>query len=137
MTFELMIFMLLDLRQRHFLVVVISQWTLDDFRGILTLNDNYAVRMASYHSWTVFPWINDSFDHPKILAATKRIADTANRYGKHWGRPAGSTEEAQQYLDMNARFVACGADIVTIKSAHEALQYDFAKLGFTFENKLG
>lgn len=76
------------------------------------------------------------FEHPKILDATRRIADAANRHGKHWGRPVGSAKEAQKYLDMNARFITCGADIVTMKMALETLQCSFAELGFTFENRL-
>ncbi len=80
--------------------------------------------------------IPGQFDHPKIQDANQRIADAAMRHGKHWGRPVGSTDEAHQYLQMNARFITAGADIVSIKAAHEAMQNDYAKLGFSFDNRL-
>ena len=48
----------------------------------------------------------------------------------------GSPEEAQKYMDMKGRFICSGADIVTIKLAHEALQAQYAELGFTFDNRL-
>lgn len=76
------------------------------------------------------------FDHPDIRDATERIAEAAGAHGKHWGRPVGSVEDASQFLDMNARFITCGADIVALKIALETLQSDFAKLGFTFDNRL-
>ena len=76
------------------------------------------------------------FDHPSMLGAMKRVAAAAEHHAKHWGRPAGSADQAQQYLDMGARFITCGADIVTMKLALESLQEDFGKLGFTFNNQL-
>jgi 2-keto-3-deoxy-L-rhamnonate aldolase RhmA len=76
------------------------------------------------------------FDHPKIIEATKRVAEVAGRYGKHWGRPVGTIDQAQQYLEMNARFITCGADILLVKAGLELLRADFSKLGFSFDNKL-
>ncbi len=80
--------------------------------------------------------IPGEFDHPTLHAATERIAAAANQFGKHWGRPVGSIDAAKKYLDMEARFITYGADIVTIKAAHEKMQNDYSKLGFTFDNKL-
>lgn len=80
--------------------------------------------------------IPGEIQHPKIIEATERVANAAIQCGKHWGRPVGSPEEAQKYMDMKGRFICSGADIVTIKLAHEALQAQYAALGFTFDNRL-
>jgi 4-hydroxy-2-oxoheptanedioate aldolase len=39
-------------------------------------------------------------------------------------------------LDLGARFVCHGADIIQVKLAMEAIQERYAPLGFTFENRL-
>jgi 4-hydroxy-2-oxoheptanedioate aldolase len=75
--------------------------------------------------------------HPRIEAAVERIATAAKRAGKHWGRPVvNSTDEAQRYLDMGARFLGYNSDLQIIKSGLEKIQRDFVPLGFTFENHL-
>jgi len=76
------------------------------------------------------------FNHPKSQAAIEKIAKAAKNTGKHWGMPAGSPERAKELIDMGARFVAHGADIIHIKNALEKIQKDFAALGFTFNNSL-
>ncbi|MDG2384805.1 MAG: aldolase/citrate lyase family protein [Pirellulaceae bacterium] len=80
--------------------------------------------------------VPDDFSHPKLMDAMKRIAEAAGQFGKDWGRPAGSPEEAQTFLEMGARFITSGADIVSVKLAHEAMQAAYGRLGFTFDNKL-
>jgi 4-hydroxy-2-oxoheptanedioate aldolase len=66
--------------------------------------------------------------------AMRRIAAAARSAGKHWGMPCFSLEHGQQLLEMGARFLAHGADIVMIKQGLEQIQARFAPLGFTFDN---
>jgi 4-hydroxy-2-oxoheptanedioate aldolase len=73
-------------------------------------------------------------DHPAIDAAIEQIAAAARRAGKHWGMPSFSVEHTQRLLDMGARFIAHGADIVMMKQAMEQLQQQFEPLGFRFGN---
>jgi 4-hydroxy-2-oxoheptanedioate aldolase len=73
------------------------------------------------------------WDHPKIGEAMKTIAAAAAKHGKHWGGPAFTPEYARRMLDMGARFICHGADIVWLKAAFEKCQKDFSPMGFTFE----
>ncbi len=75
-------------------------------------------------------------DHPRLAEATAKVASAARQAGKHWGRPAGSVEQAQQFISMGARFIAHGADIAMVKCGLEQIQAQFAAIGFTFENQL-
>lgn len=76
------------------------------------------------------------FDHPKIQAALEKIAKAARNTGKHWGTPVGTPQRAKQMMDMGSRFLCSGADIIHVKLGLEALQKNFAPLGFTFHNQL-
>jgi hypothetical protein len=39
-------------------------------------------------------------------------------------------------MDMGARFICHGADIIIMKRGFEQIQAQYAPLGFTFENRL-
>jgi 2-keto-3-deoxy-L-rhamnonate aldolase RhmA len=75
------------------------------------------------------------FSHPRMEAAMQRVAAAAERHGKHWGRTAGSVEDVARYLELGARFLCYGADIIMVKLGLEAIRRDFAPLGFTFDDK--
>lgn len=76
------------------------------------------------------------FDHPVVQEAIHAIADAARAAGKHWGMPSGSPEHTQELLDLGARFLCHGADILLIKNGLMEMQRRFAPLGFTFDNRL-
>jgi 4-hydroxy-2-oxoheptanedioate aldolase len=75
-------------------------------------------------------------DHQVVRDAERRIAEACRKHGKHWGRPAGSPDEAQRLVDMGARFLAHGADMLLVKLGWERMQREFAAAGFQFENRL-
>lgn len=75
------------------------------------------------------------WDHPQLLQATQRIAQAARRAGIHWGMPCFSLEHGRQLLDLGARFLAHGADIVLVKRGFELIQQQFAPLGFRFRSR--
>lgn len=76
------------------------------------------------------------FDHQCVRDAERRIAEACKKHGKAWGRPAGSAAEAQRLLDLGARFLAHGADMLLVKQGWERMQKDFAEAGLTFDNQL-
>jgi 4-hydroxy-2-oxoheptanedioate aldolase len=76
------------------------------------------------------------WEHERLRDATARIAAAARQAGIQWGCPAFSRDHARQLLDMGARFLCHGCDIVILKAAFERLQSEFAELGFTYENLL-
>jgi len=71
-------------------------------------------------------------NHPVVQDAKRRIATAAAKHGKQWGCPVGSVEQAQAMLEMGARFICHGADIVMVKLGLEKIQRDMSPLGFTF-----
>jgi 4-hydroxy-2-oxoheptanedioate aldolase len=72
------------------------------------------------------------FNDPRIQDAITRIADAARGAGKHWGMPTGSVEQTKKLLDLGARFICHGADIIMIKNGLEQIQRQLGPLGFTF-----
>jgi 4-hydroxy-2-oxoheptanedioate aldolase len=86
--------------------------------------------------FSVLSGIPGEFDHPNITSAIRRIARSAERAGKCWGMPTGSTERTRELLDMGARFLAHGADIVIVKEGLDAIRSGFGALGFTFDGSI-
>ena len=76
------------------------------------------------------------FDHPSALEAVEKIAQAAKQAGKHWGTACFSAEHARSLLDMGARFLCYGADIIMVKQGLEQMQRMFSPLGFDFQNDL-
>ena len=76
------------------------------------------------------------WDHPSYASAIQRIAAAAERAGKAWGMPSPTLERTRELLDLGARFIAHGADIIMVKTGLEAIQDRFAALGFTFDRSL-
>jgi 4-hydroxy-2-oxoheptanedioate aldolase len=74
-------------------------------------------------------------DHPAVAAAMQTISEAARKAGKHWGMPCFSVEHGRRLLEMGARFIAHGADIVLVKRGLEQIQQQFGPLGFSFPKK--
>ena len=76
------------------------------------------------------------FDHPLIVGAYRRVAEAAKSAGKWWGTVSGSPEHTQMLLDLGARFICHGCDLIMVKLGMEQIQQRYAPLGFTFDNRL-
>lgn len=86
--------------------------------------------------YSILSGVPGQFTHAKVEAATAQVAAAARNTGKQWGRPAGSVEQTQQFLEMGARLIFHHVDLLMVKNALEKIQADFAPLGFTFDNRL-
>ena len=84
--------------------------------------------------FSVLCGIPGEVDHDLVLEASRKIAVAAANTGKHWGRTSSSFEHTKEYMDMGARLIFQGSDIMAMKSALLTLQKDAAPLGFTFDN---
>jgi 4-hydroxy-2-oxoheptanedioate aldolase len=85
---------------------------------------------------SVIAGIPFQFDHPMIAEAYRRVAQAAKNAGKWWGTVSGSPEHSQMLLDLGARFICHGCDIIQVKLGMEQIQQRYAPLGFTFDNRL-
>src|SRR5262245_56601141 len=56
--------------------------------------------------------IPGQFDHPLMREAIRAVAAAARASGKHWGLPSPSTERTKELLELGARFICLGCDIV-------------------------
>jgi 4-hydroxy-2-oxoheptanedioate aldolase len=86
--------------------------------------------------FTVISGIPGQFTHPLVQEAIRKVADAARKAGKHWGMPTGTVEQTQKLMEMGARFICHGCDLIMVKTGLEAIQRNMKPLGFTFENRL-
>jgi 4-hydroxy-2-oxoheptanedioate aldolase len=83
--------------------------------------------------FSVLTGIPGEFTHPTVVAAIERIARAAKNTGKHWAATCSGVEVARRMIEMGARLVFHGCDIVFVKKGLDALQADFGKeLGMRF-----
>jgi 4-hydroxy-2-oxoheptanedioate aldolase len=80
--------------------------------------------------------IPGEIQHPTIQGAIQRVAGAARAAGKHWGLPVGSLDQARQMLELGARFIAHGCDLLFVKQGLERVQAEFTGLGFRFDRRL-
>jgi 4-hydroxy-2-oxoheptanedioate aldolase len=95
------------------------------------------VVMIGQGDFSVLAGIPYEFDHPKVRGAVERVAAAAKSAGIDWGTTSGSPEHSRKLMEMGARFICHGADIVIMKRGLEQIQREYGALGFTFENRLG
>ncbi len=79
--------------------------------------------------------IPGQMDHPLVQEAIRSVAEAARQAGKHWGMPSGTAERTRQLLDLGARFLCHGCDLVMVKTGLEEIQRRFGPLGFQFGDK--
>jgi 4-hydroxy-2-oxoheptanedioate aldolase len=86
--------------------------------------------------FSVLGGIPGQFDHPRVQAAIESVAKAAREAGKYWGMPCFSPDHGRKLMDLGARFLCHGADIIFIKRALEEIRRSFAPLGVTFDGKI-
>lgn len=87
--------------------------------------------------FSVLTGIPGEFGHPSIRSAIERIATAARKAGKSWAATCGSLEIARQYIEMGARLVFHGCDLVYVFNGLTQLRTDAAKtLGIKFVEPL-
>jgi len=65
---------------------------------------------------------------PELDEAIRVVAASAAKHGKWWGLPVGSTEAAQKYLDMGARFINYSSDLGAIVREFKRSYAEFSAL---------
>ncbi len=85
---------------------------------------------------SVLSGIPCDFDNPIMLDARKRVARAAKAAGIQWGMPSGTPAHTTQIMELGARFICHGADILIVKQGLEQIQKDYTPLGFTFDNRI-
>ena len=120
-------FVVIQLEEQH---AVDRAYEIAEVEGV----DILMLGPGDYSAFGGFP---GQMNHPRIAKAEEAIASAARRAGKHWGRPVSTPDEARRCIELGARFLPHGADILMVKSGLEQIQLQFGPLGITFENQLG
>lgn len=94
------------------------------------------VLMLGPGDYSLLAGIPFQFDHELVKNAYRRVADAAAKAGKWWGTVSGSPEHSKMLMDLGAKFICHGADIVAVKQYWENVQQRYGELGFKFENRL-
>jgi 4-hydroxy-2-oxoheptanedioate aldolase len=112
-----------------------SQKSLEEAEAIARV-PGVDVLMIGPGDLSVLSGIPYQFDHPIILNAFKCVAEAAKKAGIQWGTTSGTPEHSKKLMDMGARFICHGADIILVKRGLEQIQTNYGALGFTFDNRL-
>ena len=86
--------------------------------------------------FSVLAGVPYQFDHALLVSAREQISQAAKNAGIHWGTVSPTPEHTAKLMEMGARFICHGADIIMVKRGLEQIQAQFAPIGFTFQNQL-
>lgn len=86
--------------------------------------------------FSILSGIPGQFDHPRLREAIDTVAGAALAAGKHWGMPCWGADHAKHLLNLGARFLCHGADIVMVKNGLSDIRERFGPLGFTFDGTI-
>lgn len=95
------------------------------------------VLMFGPADFSVLSGITGQFDNHLVREAKQRIAAAAEKAGIHWGSSCGSIQEIREIMEMGARFICHGADILMVKRGLEQIRTECSALGFHFDDHLG
>lgn len=126
-----------EANEETFVVIQIEDPEAIDEADAIAAVEGVDVLFLGPGDFSLLSGIPGQFDHPKVWEAVQRVAKAAEGAGAAWGMPTFSPEHSRRLLDMGARFLAHGADILMVKNGLEAIQKDFGPLGFRFESRLG
>ena len=88
--------------------------------------------------FSVLTGIPGEFAHPTVTAAQEAVARAAKNSGKNWAATCGTVDAAKRFVDMGARLVFNGCDIVFVKNGLEAVRAEMIKkLGARFGDGAG
>ncbi len=91
------------------------------------------VLMFGPADFTVLSGIPGQFDGEQVRMAKQRIAAAARKAGIHWGTTCATPRHIQEALELGARFICHGADILMVKHGLEQIRNECQSLGFTFD----
>lgn len=123
-------------RETFVIIQIEEPHALDEVEAILAVPGVDFV-MLGPADFSVLTAIPGEFGHQSIRSAIERVATAARKMGKNWAATCGSLEQARQYIEMGARLVFHGCDLVYVFQGLTQLRVDAAKtLGMNFVEPL-
>jgi len=117
------------------IVQIESPRALEDVEAIAKV-PGVDILMFGPGDFSVLAGVPYQFDHALLINARQRISKAAKDAGIHWGTVSPSPDHTSKLMEMGARFICHGADIIMVKRGLEQIQAQFSPIGFTFENTL-
>jgi 4-hydroxy-2-oxoheptanedioate aldolase len=117
-----------------FIVIQLEQASAVNDVEAIAATPGVDILMLGPADFSVLSGIPGQFEHPLIRDAKKNIAAAARGAGIHWGTTCGSVQQIEESLELGARFICHGADILAVKRGFEQIRDDCGRLGFTFDD---
>jgi 4-hydroxy-2-oxoheptanedioate aldolase len=95
------------------------------------------ILMLGPSDFSVLGGFPGQMDHPMLAEAKRAIARAARNAGKHWGTTCATRQQIEESLELGARFICHGGDILFVKRGLEQIREECGKLGFTFDDPVG
>ena len=119
-----------------FIVAQIEQLSaLDNVEAIAQVQ-GIDILMLGPADFSVLSGIPGQFDHALIRDAKEKIASAARNAGIHWGSTCATAHHIQEALELGARFICYGADILMVKRGLEQIREECSSLGFSFDSSV-
>jgi 4-hydroxy-2-oxoheptanedioate aldolase len=123
-----------EANRETFIVIQLEQPSAVDQVEAIAAIPGVDILMLGPADFSILSGIPGQFDHPLIGDAKKRIAAAAQEAGIHWGTTCATPRHIEESLELGARFICHGADILAVKRGFEQIRDDCSKLGFTFDD---
>jgi 4-hydroxy-2-oxoheptanedioate aldolase len=120
--------------EETFIVVQIEQPSALKHAEAIAAVPGIDILMLGPGDFSVLSGVPGQFDHASVQDAKRQIAAAAKKAGIHWGLPCGSTQQIREALELGARFICHGADILMVKRGLEQIRTDCTPLGFSFDD---
>lgn len=119
-------------RETFIVVQIESPQALDQVEQIARV-PGVDVLMLGPADFTVLSGVAGDFDGEVVHRARLRIAEAARAAGIHWGTTCATTKHIASAMDLGARFICHGADILMVKRGLEQIRDECRALGITFD----
>lgn len=118
-------------RETFIIVQVEEQSAVDNAEEIAAVEGIDGI-MLGPGDFSVLSGVAGDVDHEKVTAASKSIASAVEKVGKHWGQTSRSADDTKRLLDMGARLIFQGSDLMGYKKVLQELQDSLKPMGFSF-----
>jgi 4-hydroxy-2-oxoheptanedioate aldolase len=122
-----------EANRETFIVVQIEQASALEHVEEIAKVPGIDVIMLGPADFTVLGGIAGQFDGEVVLNAKKRIAAATRAAGINWGTTCATLKHIEANMELGARFLCHGADILMVKRGLEQIRDDCKSLGFTFD----
>ncbi len=122
-----------DANDQTFVLIQVEEPQAVDQADAIAATPGVDMLMLGPADFTVLTGIPGQFSHPTVTAAIEAVAKAAKNHGKHWAATCGTLEQAKRMIELGARLIFHGCDIVFVRNGLDQVRNAFAEeLGIKF-----